>query len=212
MSRNGLRADEQRATTRAMAMLIEFLPILAFFVTLKFTDVFIATAVAVVATIGAAIYQRATTGKVETMTLVSCGLMVVFGGLTIALHDETFVKWKPTVLMVLFALAFLVSRYVGEKPLAQRMLGKAFEAERPIWLRVNDGLTGFFLMVAGLNLWVAYTFSTDTWATFKLIGLIIMNLAAIMVAAWYLGKHGKVITPEATAKVSEGSPPDAKPE
>ncbi len=195
-----------------MAMLIEFLPILAFFVTLKFTDVFIATAVAVVATIGAAIYQRATTGKIETMTLVSCGLMVVFGGLTIALHDETFVKWKPTVLMVLFALAFVVSRFVGDKPLAQRMLGKAFEAERPIWLRVNDGLTAFFLTVAGLNLWVAYTFSTDTWATFKLIGLIVMNLAAIMVAAWYLGKHGKVITPEEKAKASEGAPPGAKPE
>jgi len=185
-----------------MAMLIEFLPILAFFVTLKFTDVFIATAVAVGATILAAIYQRSTTGKVETMTLVSCGLMVVFGGLTIALHDELFVKWKPTVLMVLFALAFVVSRFVGDKPLAQRMLGKAFEAERPIWLRVNDGLTGFFLMVAGLNLWVAYSFSTDTWATFKLVGLIVLNLAAILVAAWYLGKHGKVIAPE-TKSASE---------
>lgn len=185
-----------------MALLIEFLPILAFFVTLKFTDVFIATAVAVGATILAAIYQRATTGKVEPMTLVSCGLMVVFGGLTIALQDEVFVKWKPTVLMLLFALAFLGSRFIGQKVLAQRLLGKAFEAERPVWVRVNDGLTGFFVLVAAVNLWVAYSFSTDAWATFKLVGLIAMNLGAIMVAAWYLGKHGKVIVQDGPDKAS----------
>lgn len=188
-----------------MAMLLEFLPIVAFFVTLKFTDVFVATIVAVVATIGAALYQRATKGKVEPMTLVSCALMVVFGGLTLALHDETFVKWKPTVLMVLFAAAFVGSRFIGEKPLAQRMLGKAFEAERPVWLRVNDGLALFFLGVAGLNLWVAYSFSTDTWATFKLFGLIGLNFAAVLVAAAYLGKRGKVIAPDKGAAVDEGS-------
>lgn len=178
-------------------MLIEFLPIVAFFVTLKFTDVFIATGVAVGATIIAAIYQRMTTGKVAPMTLVSAGLMVVFGGLTIALHDEVFVKWKPTILMLLFALAFVGSRFIGDKPLAQRMLAKAFEAERPVWLRVNDGLTVFFVAVAGLNLWVAYNFSTDAWATFKLFGLIGLNFAAILIAAAYLGKHGKMIAQDA---------------
>ncbi len=184
-------------------MLLEFLPIVAFFVTLKFTDVFIATGVAVGATIIAAVYQRVTTGKVAPMTLVSAALMVIFGGLTIALHDEVFVKWKPSILMLLFALAFVGSRFIGEKPLAQRMLEKAFEAERPVWLRVNDGLTLFFIAVAGLNLWVAYTFSTDAWATFKLIGLIGLNFAAILVAAAYLGKRGKMITPEDKAKSSE---------
>lgn len=178
-----------------MGPLFDFLPVVAFFVALKFTDIYIATGVAVVATLGVAAYQRVKKGRIEPMTLVSCGLMVVFGGLTIALHDEVFVKWKPTVLELLLAIVFLVSRFVGEKPIAQRMLQKAFEAERRVWLRVNDGLTLFFVLLAGLNLWVAYNFSTDTWATFKLFGLIGLNIVAIVIATLYLSKHGKRIEP-----------------
>jgi len=178
-----------------MGILIDFLPIVVFFVTLKFSDVFIATGVAIAATIGAAIYQRLTRGHVEPMTLVSAGLMVVFGGLTIALHDEVFVKWKPTLLLLVFAGALVVSRFYGTRPIAQRLLGKSFEAERPIWNRVNDGFTVFFAALAGVNLLVAYTTSTDTWATFKLIGLLGANIAATVVAVLYLQRHGKAIAP-----------------
>src|SRR6185295_19389703 len=103
----------------AVAILLDFLPILAFFITLKLSDVYVATGVAVAATIAVAIYQYMTKGKVEPMMLVSCGLMLLFGGLTIALHDEVFVKWKPTVLELLLAIAFVVSRFVGDKPIAQ---------------------------------------------------------------------------------------------
>lgn len=180
-----------------MALLVDFLPIVAFFITLKFTDVFIATAVAIAATIGAAVYQRVTRGKVEPMTLVSCGLMVLFGGLTIALHDEVFVKWKPSILFVIFGAALLVSRFYGERPIVQRILGKTFEAPRPVWNRVNDGFTLFFFAMAGLNLLIAYTTSTDTWATFKLFGLLGANLVAAVIAVMYLQRHGKHIAPPA---------------
>jgi len=176
-----------------MGLLVDFLPILAFFITLKFSDVFVATGVAIAATIGAAIYQKLTRGKVEPMTLVSAGLMVLFGGLTIALHDEVFVKWKPTILFVIFAAALVVSRFWGERPIAQRLLGKNFEAERPVWLRVNDGFTVFFVGLAGLNVLIAYTTSTDTWATFKLFGLLGANVLASIAAVMYLQRHGKVL-------------------
>lgn len=189
-----------------MGLLFDFLPILAFFVTLKFSDVYVATVVAVVATIGAAIYQRIKKGRVEPMMLVSCGLMVLFGGLTLAFHDEVFVMWKPTVLQVLLAIAFVVSRFVGQKPIAQRVFGQVFEAERPVWLRVNDALTVFFLAVGALNLWVAYNFSIDAWATFKLVGLIGLNLVAAFAAVWYLTKHGKRIEPTPAPEGGKGGP------
>lgn len=178
-----------------MGLLFDFLPILAFFVTLKFSDIYVATGIAIVATIGAAVYQRITKGRVASMTIVSCAAMIVFGGLTIALRDELFVKWKPTVVQLLLAIAFLVSRFASEQPIAQRVLGQAFEADRRAWLRVNDGFTAFFVAMAALNLWVAYTFSTDTWVTFKLFGLIGFNIVAIVIATWYLQKHGKRIEP-----------------
>lgn len=182
-----------------MGLLFDFLPILAFFIALKLSDVYVATGVAVAATIVAAVYQRYSKGRVEPMTLVSCGLMVFFGGLTIAFQDPVFVQWKPTVLQLLLALVFIGSRFVGDRPIAQRLLGKAFEAERKVWLRVNDGLTVFFVLMAGLNLWVAYNFSMDTWATFKLFGLIGLNIVAIVFATVYLNKHGKRIEPVAGA-------------
>ncbi len=179
-----------------MAMFFEFLPILSFFVALKFGDVYVATGVSIAATLVAALYQKKTTGRIAPMTLVSAVLMVVFGGLTIALHDEVFVKWKPTILMALFALAFFGSRFIGDKPLAQRMLSKVAEAERPVWLRVNDGLACSFLLTAGVNLWVASNFSTETWATFKLIGLTGISVVSMILAVSYLGKRGKLIGPE----------------
>ena len=180
-----------------MSLLVDLLPILAFFITLKFTDVFVATAVAIAATIGGVIYQKVKKGRVEPMMLISGGLMLVFGGLTIALHDETFVKWKPTILMLLFGAALVASRFWGQRPLMQRALGKQFEADRSVWLRINDGFTAFCVLIAGLNLWVAYTFSTDTWATFKLFGLIGANIVAMIVAVWYLQRRGRIIGPGA---------------
>jgi intracellular septation protein len=186
-----------------MAILVEFLPIVAFFVTLKFTDVIIATAVAVAATLLAVIYQRVTTGRVQPMTLVSAGLMVVFGGLTIAFNDELFVKWKPTVLMTLFAVVFAASQFIGKRTIAERMLGKAFAAPAAVWARVNAGLALFFIATGAINLWVAYSFSTDTWATFKLFGLIGLNFLGFGLAVGYLMKRGTPVQPDNTAPKSD---------
>jgi intracellular septation protein len=181
-----------------MAALLEFLPILAFFVALKLGDVMVATGVAIAATLAVTVHQRVTTGRVAPMTLLSAGLMVVFGGLTLALDDERFVKLKPTILFGLFALGLLVSRFFGPRTIAERLLGALFEAPAAAWRRVNDGLTLHMAALAGLNLWVAATFDTETWATFKLIGLLVLNFLGLFGAVAYLSRHGQRKAPPAT--------------
>lgn len=180
---------------RQVGPLFDYLPIVAFFVTLKLSDIYIATAVAVVVTIAVLAYQRIKKGHVETMTVVSAAIMVVFGGLTIALHDKEFIQWKPTVLYLVVAAVFFGSRFIGEKPAAQRMLAKVFEAERKVWLRVNDGLALVFVALAILNRWAAAVFDDEGWATFKLFGTLGIMFVAFIVATLYLSKRGKRIEP-----------------
>jgi intracellular septation protein len=179
-----------------MSALIELLPVLAFFIALKLSDVMVATAAAIVVTLGVTIHQRVTTGRVAPMTLLSAGLMVLFGGLTLAFDDERFVKLKPTILLGLFALALLGSRFVGDRTVAERLFGAMFTAPPQVWRRVNDGLTLHLFAIAGLNLWVAWTFDIETWATFKLFGLLGLNFLGVFGAVLWLSRHGERKPPE----------------
>ena len=182
-----------------MNVFLDFLPVIAFFVTLKLADVFVATAVAVAITIALAIHQKMTRGKIQPMTIVSCAVMVVFGGLTLIFQDELFVKWKPTVLNLLIAGALIASRFIGQKTLAERALSKVVRAEPRIWRRVNDAWAVAALFMAGLNLYVAYNYSTDTWATFKLFGLLGMSLLATVGGGYYAIRNGELIEQQKSA-------------
>ena len=98
------------------------------------------------------------TRKVETMHLVTLGILVVFGGLTIALQDRAFIMWKPSVVNWLFAAVFFGSQFVGEKPLIERMMSHAIEVPPPIWRRLNYLWVLFFLAMGAANLYVANQF------------------------------------------------------
>ena len=118
-----------------MKFLFDFFPILLFFVAYKLYDIYVATAVAIVAAAvqTAAFWIRHR--RFEKMHLVTFGLLLVFGGLTIALHDPVFIKWKPTVINWLFAAVFMGSHWIGAKPLVERMMSHAIQAPRPVWVR-----------------------------------------------------------------------------
>ncbi len=191
-----MRRGARSGKNARMSALLEFLPIIAFFVALKVSDVMVATAVAIVVTVAVTIHQRVTKGRVPPMALLSAGLMIVFGGLTLLFDDERFVKLKPTILLGIFALALLGSRFVGERTVAERLFGAMFTAPAGVWRRVNDGLTLHLAGLAALNLWVAWSFDTDTWATFKLFGLLGLNFVGIFIAVAWLSRHGERKSPE----------------
>ena len=171
-----------------MKLILDFLPILLFFVAFKMYDIYVATGVAIAASVLQIGYMLMRRQKVEMMQWASLGIIAVFGGLTLVLRDETFIKWKPTVLYALFALGLLLSRYAFNKNGIQALMGKQVELPGAVWDRVNWLWVLFFLVMAVLNIWVASHFDTATWVNFKMFGTLGLTLVFIVLQALYIGK------------------------
>jgi intracellular septation protein len=172
-----------------MQLLFDFFPIIAFFVAYKLTDIYVATGVLIVAVILQTAWQWLKHRKVSTMALISGGLVLVFGGLTLWIHDEAFIKWKVTVVNWLFAAGFLLSHFIGEQPVIQRMLGASFTLGRAHWLKLSWMWIAFFVVVGAVNLYIARTFDTDVWAAFKLYGVLGLTLVfALLQGLWLASK------------------------
>jgi len=142
-----------------MKFLVDFLPVALFYAAYKLWGMSVATGVA----IGAAVVQVAwgywRWGRAENMHLVTMGLLLVFGGMTIVFKDPIFIMWKPTLLYWLFALAFLTSGLFADKPLIERMMSHAVDVDPPIWSRLN-WMWAMFCIASGLaNLYVVYFYS-----------------------------------------------------
>jgi len=127
--------------------------------------------------------------KFEKMHLITLGVLVLFGGLTLILRDPVFIKWKPTVVNWLFGISFLGSQFIGKRTLVERMMSHAITVPGPIWSRLNWAWTLFFLFMGLLNLYVAYNFSEDTWVNFKLFGMMGLTLVFLFGQAFYLGRY-----------------------
>lgn len=154
-----------------MKVFFDLFPVILFFIGFKLYDIFTATAIAIVATLAIIIYSKVRHGKVEKMLLINGVIISVMGGVTLLLHDKTFIMWKPTVLYWLFAAALLISKLFFNKNLIQQMMGKMLNPPASVWSKLN-WLWIIFLVVLGfVNLYVAYNFSEDTWVNFKLFGV-----------------------------------------
>lgn len=172
-----------------MKILFDFFPILLFFIAYKFVDIYAATVVAIVATFVQVGISWFTRRKVEAMHLLTLVIIVVFGGLTLYLHDEMFIKWKPTVINWLFGAVFLASQWLGEKTMIERMMGATLVLPQAIWRRLNLSWSSFFLLLGVANLLVVYSFDTETWVNFKLFGMLGLTFAFVVVQSLYLSRH-----------------------
>jgi len=179
-----------------MKLLADFFPILLFFIAYKMYDIYIATAVAIVAALGHVAYSYAKHKKVEKMQWITLGLILVFGGLTLAFRDPTFIMWKPSIVNLLFALAFLGSQYIGEKSFIERMMGSNISLPKQEWTKLNLSWVLFFTFLAVINLYVAYSFSEDTWVNFKLFGMMGLTFVFIIIQGLYLSRLMKNGEPE----------------
>jgi len=203
-----------------MKLLFDFLPIVLFFGMFKYAEghkdwaattatdwlgfmvsggvvgpseapVLLATVVVIIATLAQILWLKVRGKKVDTMLWVSLALVTVLGGATIYFHSENFIKWKPTVLYWVMGSALLVGQLVFKKNGIKSLMGAQMELPDAIWRAVNFSWIGFFAVMGVLNLWVAFTFSTDTWVNFKLFGGLGLMVVFVLAQAVYLNKHIK---------------------
>lgn len=174
-----------------MKFLFDLFPIILFFIAFKAFGIFAATAAAIVATLAQIGWVKFRHGKVDNMLIASGVIVVVFGGATLLLHDATFIKWKPTVLYWLFAVALSCAELFWNKNLIRSMMGQQLTLPEPVWRTLNHAWAGFFALLGVLNLYVAFHFSTDIWVDFKLFGTTGLMLAFIVGQSVMLGKYLK---------------------
>jgi intracellular septation protein len=161
-----------------MHFLADYFPLLLFFAAFKIWGIYVATGVAIAASIVQIAWFHWRRGKVAMIHWVSLAIITVFGGATLLLHDETFIKWKPTVLYWLFALILTSGRLLFGRNLISAMLPD-LKLPEPVWARVTWGWVAFLAAMGILNLYVATNFSLDTWVNFKVWG----GIGLFMVAA-----------------------------
>ena len=172
-----------------MQLLYDLLPVLAFFLTYKIAGIYTATAVLIVAVLLQVVVSLVRHRKVSPMLLTSAALVLVFGGLTLIVHDSTFIKWKPTVVNWLFASAFAASHLFRGPTLIQRMLGQSIQLGDADWKRLSAMWIVFFICAGAANLYVAYNYAEQTWVTFKLFGLMGLTVVFILVQGLWLARR-----------------------
>jgi intracellular septation protein len=174
-----------------MKFLFDLFPVILFFIAFKVSGIYVATGVAIVATFAQIGWMWFKHRKVDTMLWVSLGIVTVFGGMTLIFHDETFIKWKPTVLYWAFASALAGGTLFFKKNLIRALLGEKMELPDAVWRQLNWSWFGFFVFMGFANLAVAFAFnfSTDDWVNFKLFGGMGLMLFFVIAQGLLLSKY-----------------------
>ncbi|MDR7342609.1 intracellular septation protein [Pantoea alhagi] len=169
-----------------MKQLLDFLPLVVFFVFYKLYDIYVASGALIAATGLALVASWFLYRKLEKMALFTFALVTVFGTLTLVFHNDEFIKWKVTVIYTLFALALLFSQLFMEKPLIQSMLGKELVLPQHAWRKLNMAWALFFLACGLANIYVAFWLSQAFWVNFKVFGLTGLTLLFTLLSGVYI--------------------------
>lgn len=183
-----------------MQLLFDFLPVLAFFIAYKLADIYVATAILMVAMVLQAALQWLRQRKVSPMLLLSTILVLVFGGVTLLIHDKAFIQWKLTILDWLFAVGFLLAPYFGGQTLVQRLMGSQITLSEQHWRTLNWMWIVFFTVTGALNVYVIHHYDEATWVNFKLFGTSGLAIVFVIIQGVWL-----------SGKLPEDEPTDTKP-
>ncbi|MCC7325373.1 MAG: septation protein A [Burkholderiales bacterium] len=170
-----------------MQLIADYFPLILFFLAFKWQGIMVATAVAIAASVAQIAWFK-WKGKVSVVHWLSLAIIVVFGGATLILQDEVFIKWKPTVLYSAFGLVLAVGKLGFRRDLIAYLL-KGITLPAAVWTRVTWSWTAFFAAMAALNWYVAFHYSTETWVNFKVWGGIGLFLVFALAQGLLLARH-----------------------
>jgi intracellular septation protein len=163
-----------------MNQLLEWSPLLVFFVAFRLLDIYWATAALMLTCTVVMVVHRLSSGRFKTMHVVTAAVVLALGSATLFLHDKRFIQWKPTVLLGLTAVAFLGSTIIGKQPLARRMLETVFSEplhlSRQAWVVINSAWTAWFALLAAANIYIAHNYPENVWVNFKVFGISVAML------------------------------------
>ncbi|MBT3348189.1 MAG: septation protein A [Thiotrichales bacterium] len=180
-----------------MKFLFDLFPVILFFIAYKMEGIFVATAVAIAASALQVAIFWLKNRSFEKMHLITLGLITVLGGATLFFQDADFIKWKVSVVNWVFGLVFIGSGYIGQKPLAARMMGGSVSLPDKIWMRLNWSWGLFFITVGFINIYVAFYYGLelssaereDIWVNFKLFGVMGLTFAFVIAQAFYMTRY-----------------------
>lgn len=174
-------------------LIYDFIIILLFFIAFKFYDIYVATLVGIGGTAIQIVVHRIWKGLFDKKQLFVFGVFVIFGGMTLYFHNPIFVKWKPSIVFWIFGLAILLSHFMMKQPIMQRLMGNMLDEKGHIPLRVwkvlNLAWGVFFILLGGLNIFIAYQYSTNAWVNFKLYGVLSSIFLFSVIQSIYLARY-----------------------
>jgi intracellular septation protein len=176
-----------------MNQLLEWSPLVVFFIVFKLYGIYWATASLMVTTVGLMSSHKLRTGRYKKMHIVTAGVVLILGTATLLLHDKRFIQWKPTLLLGFAAVAFLVSAFIGRRPLARRMLesvfGEPLDLSRHTWSVINLAWSAWLAALAIANIYIARNFQESVWVNFKVFGITVaMLIFMVPQVIWLNGK------------------------
>jgi len=172
-----------------MKFLFDLLPVLVFFLAYKLAGIYVATGAAIAASVAQIGWVLAHRRKVDLMLWVSFGIVVVFGGATLVLHDETFIKWKPTVLFWIFGTTLLAGEFLFRKNFVRSLMEKQLALPDHVWPWVNRSWAAFFVFLGAANLYFAMNYPTETWVNFKFVGVYGLMIVFVVAQGLMLSKY-----------------------
>jgi intracellular septation protein len=173
-----------------MKLLFDFLPIFLFFIAYKISGIFAATIVAIITTLIQVLITYTQKRSVELMHILTLALIVILGLATLFLHNEMFIKWKPTAINWVFAIMFVLSQFSkNKKTILERMMSQQITLPKHIWKNLNLSWAIFFTLLGGMNLYVVYNFDTNAWVNFKLFGVLGLTILFVILQAIYMTQY-----------------------